>query len=250
MDSLPEAISDLRKKTQQNVVLCAMYFQSKQGDEDVFTTDRLKELLRGARVPRAAKIQYASVLSNAGPRVDSPGLSGGVRLWKLTKTGTDYIREQLGLADTDPEVENDIKTLLELVGTLANPVVKAYLEEAVKCYQVGALRATVVFLWVGAINAIQEKIVAIGLKAATEAIQKHDPKARVVRGIESFELVKESVQILAAQDMNIISKGEKQMLVQALDLRNKCGHPGKYQPGPKKVSAMLEDLNSIVYSKL
>jgi hypothetical protein len=43
-----------------------------------------------------------------------------------------------------------------------------------------------------------------------------------------------------------VDKAEKTTLSEALDLRNRCGHPSRYH-GVKKVSSFLEDVIGIVF---
>ena len=50
-----------------------------------------------------------------------------------------------------------------------------------------------------------------------------------------------------AQDLGLFDKAEKTTLGEALDLRNRCGHPSKYVPGVKKVSSFIEDVVGIVF---
>jgi hypothetical protein len=80
------------------------------------------------------------------------------------------------------------------------------------------------------------------------AIQKHDPKARSFSGIDDFAYIKENVQLLAAQTLGMFDKNQRSVLQDALDLRNKCAHPGKYSPGEKKVSAFVEDIVKVVFT--
>ncbi len=54
--------------------------------------------------------------------------------------------------------------------------------------------------------------------------------------------------LLAANDLGLFDKNEKDTLTEALNLRNRCGHPSKYRPGVKKVSAFVEDITSIVFA--
>jgi len=37
--------------------------------------------------------------------------------------------------------------------------------------------------------------------------------------------------------------------MEALDLRNRCGHPTNYRPGVKRVSSFIEDVVGIVLSR-
>ena len=66
--------------------------------------------------------------------------------------------------------------------------------------------------------------------------------------MDDFAYVKDIVVLLAAKDLGILDKHEKDTLEEALNLRNRCGHPGKYRPGIKKVSAALEDMASIAFA--
>jgi transposase len=110
------------------------------------------------------------------------------------------------------------------------------------------LRACVVFIWAAAAREIQTKMMAKGSTAVTAAVQKHDPKARTINKIDDFAYVKEAVQLLAAMGLGLLDKSEKDTLEESLDLRNRCGHPSKYTPGVKKVSAFVEDVTSILFS--
>jgi hypothetical protein len=79
-------------------------------------------------------------------------------------------------------------------------------------------------------------------------VQRFDPKAPRVKSIDDFAYVKDAVVLLAAKDLGILDKNQKDVLTEALNLRNRSGHPGKYRLGIKKVSAFIEDIISIVFA--
>jgi hypothetical protein len=137
--------------------------------------------------------------------------------------------------------------LKALATKIADLVARNYVDEAIKCLSVGALRAAVVFLWAGAIRSLQEEAVSSNVANLNTAITKHDPKARTVAKIEDFAYIKDAIALLALQDLGIIDKGERATLSEALDLRNRCGHPTRYVPGAKKASSFIEDLVGIVF---
>jgi hypothetical protein len=85
-------------------------------------------------------------------------------------------------------------------------------------------------------------------RALNAAIRKHDPKARDINKIDDFSYIKEKIVLLASMDLGYFDKIQKYTLEEALNLRNKCGHPAKYNPGIKKVSGFIEDLVSILFS--
>jgi hypothetical protein len=66
-------------------------------------------------------------------------------LWRLTASGEEEVRAALQLPPTQPEVEHDVATLQDLLPKVADVNAREFIEEGIKCLQVGALRACVVF---------------------------------------------------------------------------------------------------------
>jgi hypothetical protein len=241
-----EFLAQLKKSTNQAKVLAVLYFKERYESTPGLTTEQIKQALKLARVPNYAKINLSDVLNKAGPLVDTTGLAGASRLWSLTETGRQEVRDLANLPASDPEVEHDVKTLRDLVARVPDADVKDYLEEAIKCFQVGALRAGVVFVWSAVIRTIQYKVLGCGEVKANDALKTHYQRAKHVSNVDHFAYIDDSITLLAAKDLGLYDKNEAGILKEALDLRNKCGHPGKYRPGIKKVSSLLEDVVSVV----
>src|SRR6266566_8514862 len=243
--TLVEFLAPLQRGTHQDRVAAVLYYAERYEQKPSLTVEEIRSRLTRARVPRAARINVADVLAKSGAHIDSVGERGRQKLWALTDTGRKAVRTKLGLPEADAEVEHDVGTLETTISKVSDPDVKDYLAEAVKCLQVGALRACVVFVWSGAVRTIQDEMLTHGAAAVTAAVQKHDPKARAVSTIDHFAYVRDDVTLLAAQDLGVLDKNEKDTLKEALGLRNRSGHPGKYRPGAKKVSSFIEDVASI-----
>jgi len=246
--TLVEFLAPLAKSTHQSRVLGVLYFRERYEQSTALTVDEIRQGLTSARVPGAARANVADVLNKSGHLVDANGVKGTKRLWALTDSGREHVRKLLGLPQADVEVEHDVGTLEGLVKKVQEPDVREYLEEAIKCLRVGALRACTVFVWIGAVRTLQNAAMARGAAAVTAAVLKHDPKARPIKTLDDFAHVKDSVTLLAAKDLGVLDKNQKDTLNEALNLRNRCGHPGKYRPGAKKVSAFVEDITSIVFA--
>jgi hypothetical protein len=246
--TLVEFIAPLSKRTHQDRILAVLYYRERYEQKTALTVEDVRQGLKSARATGWAKVNVADVLSKSGPLVDTGGLQGKKRLWNLTDSGREHVRQLLGLPKADVEVEHDVGTLEELVARVSDSDVRDYLDEALRCLQVGALRACVVFVWTAGIRTIHTGAMAKGSTAVTSAVQKHDPKARAVKSVDDFAHVKDATTLLAAKDLGILDKNQKDTLTEALNLRNRCGHPGKYRPGVKKVSAFVEDVTSIVFA--
>ena len=131
---------------------------------------------------------------------------------------------------------------------IADPVVKGFVEESVTCLKVGALRAAIVFLWAGVVRTLQEKVILKGVGNVNAAIQVHDSKARQVKTVDDFQYIKDKTFLLAAEGVGVVDKAERTTLEDALKLRNNCGHPNNYNPGPAKAKSFIEDVTGIVWS--
>lgn len=228
-------------------VLAVLYYHLRYRDKPSTTVEQIRDELKRARVPRWSKINVADVLNKSGAFADSAGLEGNRRLWQLTTSGEKHIRGVLNLPASEPEIEHDVTTLAALSAQVADPVIREYIDEAIKCLSVGALRASIVFLWTGAMRTLHQEAFAFTPAKLNPAIQKHDPKAGAVNKLEDFAYIKDATALLAFQELGMIDKGEKATLGEALGLRNRCGHPTKYNPGIKKASSFIEDVLGIIF---
>lgn len=248
--TLTEFLHPIIKNPIRDKCLATLYFQKKYHSEGPLTEKDLRPLLMAARVPRAATAKISDCLRRSGgPYVDMSGRDGRLSLWEITSTGEQYIEKLLSLSSSDVEKKSEISDLNDIVESLSDSTVAEYVQEGIDCLEAGALRAAVVFLWVGVIYEIQKLIISSdSISNINNFIQKHDPKARRVSRLEDLCYLKESKLLLLSQDLGIFDKNEKGILEEALNLRNKCGHPGKYKLGPKKVSSFIEDIVGIVFS--
>jgi hypothetical protein len=246
--TLGEFLAPLAGGSQRESCLAVLYYQQHYQDKAALTVEEIRDALVRARVPRASKINVADVLTKSGALVDSPGVSGKRRLWQLTSSGEKHIRAKLGLPASTPEIEHDVATLEALAAKVGDQVVRDYILESIKCLSVGALRAAIVILWTGAVRTLQEEALTKHHAALNGAITKHDPKARPVNKLEDFAYIRDATTLLALQELGVLDKGEKTTLGEALDLRNRCGHPTKYSPGIKKASSFIEDVIGLVWA--
>lgn len=246
--TLVEFLFPLKGGQQRDLVLAAMYYLKRYKDRESVTAPELRAALAATKLPKTKAINVNDVINKSAPYVHSPGgKENGALLFALTDKGDQYVRELLGLPAAEPEVEHDVTTLTNLAANIADENVRGYVEEAITCLRFGALRAAVVFLWTGAIRTLHEEAIAAGAARTTAAIQKQNPKARDVATVNDFAWINDRVFLEACPDIGLLDKTEKATLITNLELRNSCGHPTKYKPGPKKVSAFVEDVLGIVF---
>jgi len=245
--TLVEFLAPLSKGANRLKVMAVLYFKQRYEGTESLTVDQIRTAFKQARVPGAPKLNIADILAKSGHFVDSPGVLGLKRLWRLTPTGEKEVRTALQLPDSQPEIEHDVATLQHLVPKIADIEAREFVEEGIKCLQVGALRACVVFLWSGAMQVLHERAWSVGAPEVNAAVQKHDPKSPKLHRADDFAYVKDRVALLALEELGMVDKGQRATLDEALGLRNRSGHPTKYRPGVKKVSGFIEDLVGIVF---
>jgi hypothetical protein len=245
--TLVEFIAPIQNASNRDKILAVLYFKQRYENCSGLTIEQIRQTLHQARVGKWKKINIADVLAKSGHYVDTPGIKNERRIWCLTTSGNGYIQKLLNLPSAQPEIEHDIGSLEKLFKSIGNSDVKDYFAEALKCLQVNALRASVVFIWVGTIREIQTQLLTYGQSKLNAALLKHDPNARSVKQVSDFEYIKDKNTLLAALELGLYDKAQKDTLQEALNLRNRCGHPSNYKPGVKKVSGFIEDIISIVF---
>jgi hypothetical protein len=247
--TLVEFVYPIRNGKHRDLVLAVLYYFKKFRQAEGMTAADIRAALLQAKVPGAKKINVNHVINTSAPYVHSPGgKASGAFIFELTDSGEKYVREKLELNVLEPDVKHDVAGLRHLADHIGNAEVRGYIEEAITCLSVGALRATVVFLWTGAMRALQDKALTKGESAVNAALARQDNNARKIKRVEDFAYVKDRTFLEATPDISILDKGQKETLVDALNLRNKCGHPTKYQPGVQKVRGFIEDVVGIVFA--
>jgi hypothetical protein len=245
--TLVEFLNPIKNSSNRDRCLAVLYFKHRYDQVESLTADQIKQSLIQCRVPNAKSVNAADVLAKSGAMVDSPGAKGLARLWKLTGAGEIHVRQVMGLKEAEAEIEHDVSYLKGMAAKISDPLVRAYVEESVDCPSIGALKAGIVFLWAGAVRALQEQVLNKGVVQVNAAIRVHDSKARQVKKLDDFQYIKESILLLAGEGVGVLDKAERNTLEDALNLRNKCGHPNKYDPGIKKASSFIEDVTGIVF---
>lgn len=129
---------------------------------------------------------------------------------------------------------------------------RAYLNEAVDCYEQGAYRGAVLMVWSATIEHIYSAIDARpgGFKSLETA-----NKARFV-GSRTYRRISKKNDLLYLNDKNflqlcedagVFNRNARKLLEEKLDTRNRCGHPTGYVIGREEAVVFVESLvNNII----
>ncbi len=246
---LVEFLSPVKNSKWQTLVLSTLYWFEVYSDQPAMTAAQVKVAFSQARLTGSAKVNVPDVLSRAGANVDVVGnTERGVKLWSLTETGRKVVRELYGLPDHEPEIQHSVNDLNKVAVKAADQDVKEFLDEAILCVSVGALRAAIVFVWVAAIAEIKTRVWAAGAKKVNASALTRNQNHKSLTKRDDLLKLTESEILQIAQDVGVLDKAQHTILKQALDTRNQCGHPNKYRPGVAKVKSHVEDVAGVLWT--
>ncbi|MFG6476382.1 hypothetical protein ACFXP7_08315 [Microbacterium sp. P06] len=136
---------------------------------------------------------------------------------------------------------------LREAAALAPPDYIDYLDEAVRCYEGGMYRASVLMVW----SACMQHLFSVienhrgGVKAmegANHARFGQTNGYRRIRKVDDLLYFKESAILQLAEDAALINRNARDLLEEKLKLRNRCGHPTRYKPGREETVIFIESL--------
>lgn len=142
----------------------------------------------------------------------------------------------------------NISSIEKMLLKVSDPNTKDFILEGIQCIKAGVYRAAVIFIWSAAIYSIYKKCLLKSNSEINIAIKKHFASAPNISKIEDFAYIKDRVVLESTVDLSIYDKDTKNVLIECLNLRNKCGHPSSYKPMPIRVAAFLEDVVNNVFS--
>ncbi|MEJ0077161.1 MAG: hypothetical protein WDO17_17300 [Alphaproteobacteria bacterium] len=192
----------------------------------------------------------SAILKNAANEGLVAQLADG---WRITSLGLKLIEKHyIPEAAIILETRHSLRAHLQKI---ADEQRRAFVEEAIKSFDVKAYRAAIVLSWVGAAHIIQDHIVtnhraafnAAG--AAKVATSGGKYRFNPVKSAKEFGVIGEAEMLQLCQDAGILHKAEKQILQDRLDLRNQCGHPNPVVVAEHAVANHLEILMLNVYSR-
>ena len=244
--TLGELLHHLDKPSHRLICQAVLYYLEAYEGKSSATVAQIKAALKKAGRRKQANANLYVAIGESSPLVQVVGSEGRANLWALTGTGRREIAELLPEEVQRKAPVHDARNLRELLKSL-DAAVGAYIEEAITCLEANALRAAIVFLWAGAVRTIQDRVVVSNKKNLDASAAKRAPKAPKIRSVDQLCYVKESSLLLISEDLSLFDRNERGVLEQCLDLRNKCGHPGKYRPGLNKVRSFIEDVTSVVF---
>jgi hypothetical protein len=125
--------------------------------------------------------------------------------WELSDAGKERLRK-LGVAEISPAAGKIVTDLRVLLPKVNDPDTKAFVEEAVQCYEFELYRSAVVMSWLAAMHVLKLEVHKRHLAAFNSEAQKNDPKWKPARTTDELGLMKEAVFLDRLAAISIIEK--------------------------------------------
>ncbi|MDP4538702.1 hypothetical protein Q9K01_03585 [Qipengyuania sp. DY56-A-20] len=168
--------------------------------------------------------------------------------WEITSSGRQKLTND-GIIEGNQGTINLASDLRRHVSLVTDDEVREYLNETVRCYELGLLRSAVVMAWIAAVYVMQLNILNNHLTAFNAEAARVDSRWKPAKSTDDLGKMKESDFLDRTAAIGLVGKNVKSALKECLDRRNACGHPNSYKIGPNIVAAHIETLVLNVFSR-
>jgi hypothetical protein len=170
--------------------------------------------------------------------------------WELQQNGIERVRELAQRAHINLVITHSSRSLRGHADSVADPLTKSFVMEAIECFEAEQYRAAVVFSWAGAIALLHQHVFSKKLNDFNMEALRRDRKWRTAKQQDDLGRMKEHDFLDVCESIGVIGKNVKQILQnECLMLRNACGHPNSAVIAENSVAAHVEKLIKNVFSR-
>jgi hypothetical protein len=238
-DELPDLLSASGATNSNRVLLCLAVKPA-----SATPVLEIRRMAVAAGWAKAKRANLSAYLAQAkGLAVNTP--NG----WQLTTLGKRHVAALIAASTQGSVVAQTAAGLRAHLAKLTHPETRAFVEEAVRCFEAKLYRSAVVLSWVGALALIYDFVVANKLAEFNAEALRRDAKWKSATNKDGFARMGEHdfLQILPA--IGVVGKNVKDELEICLKLRNGCGHPNSMRVAEHRVAAHIEQLMLNVFDK-
>lgn len=242
LENFIEKFDDFSKWGGKDQVDYFAYFLTTEKNMDNFTAKQIQncfDVLSLKQYARTASYLSENVGKKDGRYVKSN--SG----YRLERSIYDEIKQRV---NNEPKKVQVSQQLTDLISKIKDSQEKSFLVEALNCYRVEAYRATIIMVWILAIDHFQKYIFGQKLADFNKALAKNpDKKIQKIVNYDDFSDLSESKFIELSRSANIISNDIKKIFDEKLGIRNSAAHPSSIVfTGHKTTEFALDIINNIL----
>jgi hypothetical protein len=233
------SIENAAGQSQSTLVELFVYFMTVELGQEVATPKQVADCFAACDlvVPGNVAARLSEGLKSKPPKFIRA--NGGYKLQRHMREG---LSRRLGAEKMTTQTS---ATLRSLEHKMPDGADKDFLKEAITCFEAGADRATIVMVWILALDHLFAHILAHKLADFNAALASNTDKSvkvKVVTQRDDFSEMKESKFIELCRTAKIISNDVRKILDEKLGTRNSAGHPSGITIKKTKVIDFVEDL--------
>ena len=170
--------------------------------------------------------------------------------WEITDAGKQHLRN-LGVTKVGPAAVQVATDLRAELPNIVDPDTRAFVEEAIKCWEAELYRSAIVMSWLAAVDVLHNYVHANHLAAFNAEAKRIDSRWKDAKTTDDIGRMKEAdfLDRIAVAPVSIIGKNVKKELQDCLDRRKGCGHPNSLSIGANTVAHHIEILLLNVFKK-
>lgn len=168
--------------------------------------------------------------------------------WELTGVGRTHLAN-LGVSSLSPAATQVATDLRAHLAKITNESTRLFAEESIKCYEAGLHRSAIVMSWIAAVDVLYRDVAANHLAKFNAEASRVNARWKDAVNEDGLARMGEADFLDRIAAIGIIGKNAKNELVQALNLRNGCGHPNSLKVGPNMVASHIETLLLNVFER-
>lgn len=244
-DDLDEFVQQIPSITEQKpatLIEYFVYFITVILKEEVATPAGIERCFELSRIQKYSNI--AAYLSRNSKRA-----KGSQPKFLKTKSGYQLERStELDIQKTlhiGPARQETSHLLRGLLSKISSQHKRAFLQEAIDCYEIGARRASVVMVWILTVNHLYDYIFKNERASFDSALSKNNDKRikiTKISKIDDFSEIPEGKFIELTRSAGIISNDVRKILDVKLGIRNSYAHPSNVTISDVKATDFIIDL--------
>lgn len=237
IEDLLEKVDDFNSLTQREQVKLMCYLFVTQNDKVAFRGTEIKEEFEKHHLSPPANInRELKALCNKEEGKVLIFQENGI--YKFNMIAKKKLDQKFPLTIHTRKISQDLRLLLDKISSTEQ---RAFLEEAICCYEIKAYRSSIVMIWLLTMDSLITHVLNNG-KDTFNSTQKISSKKRKVERKSDFEEFKENDILEAMRSANMLTKEQHKILNQKLDIRNSAAHPNSTTFKEPKVNSFIQEL--------
>lgn len=168
--------------------------------------------------------------------------------WSLSASGKTYLAEQ-GLRVNQSSSQALVSDLRNHLAQIESDTTRAFVAEAIGCFEQGFFRAAIVMSWIAAMDVLHAYVADNKLVEFNAEARRVNTRWRDAVGTDGLTKMGEEDFLNRIAAIGVIGRNQKEELLKCLKLRNGCGHPNSLKVGRNTVSAHIEMLILNVFER-